>query len=463
MKHLNSILVAALIFLVGGVANAQDENNPWAIEVGMNAVDTYSAGLRDGQENADGQNGTIFDEYFNMEDHWNILPSVSKLSIGRYIGSGFTFAAVGTINRIEHRGDVAVDDETYYGVDGEIKYSLRDLIKPGGFIDPTIGIGGGYSWIDDIGFGTANGLVGLRFWVAENLALNFQSTYKHAFEKTYGQKHFQHSAGIVFKFGGKDTDGDGIFDQEDECPETPGLPEYNGCPDTDGDGIEDRNDACPNTPGTAEYNGCPDTDGDGIIDNKDGCPTEAGPKSNNGCPILDRDGDGVNDDVDACPDEAGPKANKGCPYPDSDGDSVLDKDDACPEVPGTVANKGCPEVSVEIIKELNDYSKSILFDTGKSTIRQESYAVLQNISDIMKEYPNANFVIEGHTDSQGSETLNQKLSDSRAASVVTYLSTIGMSTSRMSSIGYGEARPIATNATKAGRQQNRRVEISLRK
>jgi outer membrane protein OmpA-like peptidoglycan-associated protein len=81
----------------------------------------------------------------------------------------------------------------------------------------------------------------------------------------------------------------------------------------------------------------------------------------------------------------------------------------------------------------------------------------------MKEYPNANFVIEGHTDSQGSEATNQRLSDSRAASVVSYLSTIGMSTSRMSSIGYGEARPIATNATKAGRQQNRRVEISLRK
>jgi outer membrane protein OmpA-like peptidoglycan-associated protein len=118
---------------------------------------------------------------------------------------------------------------------------------------------------------------------------------------------------------------------------------------------------------------------------------------------------------------------------------------------------------VEIIQQLNDYSKTVLFDLGKATIRQESYAVLQNIANIMKEYPNADFVVEGHTDSQGSDKTNQKLSDDRAASVRNYLTTIGMDGSRLTSIGYGESRPIATNATKAGRQQNRRVEISLKK
>ena len=462
MKHLNSILVAALIILSVGVVNAQDENNPWAIEVGVNAVDLFPVGYVDGQNESSPTRGGYFDEYFNLQDHWNVLPSVSKLSIGHYVGSGFVFAAVGTINRIDQVGDVKVDDFTYYGVDGEVKYSLRDVLG-GGWIDPSIGVGGGYTWIAERGYGTANGLLGIRFWVAENLALGIQSTYKHSFDDDRMPKHFQHSAGLVFKFGGKDTDGDGIFDKDDACPDTPGLPEFNGCPDTDGDGIEDKNDACPEVPGTAEYNGCPDTDGDGIIDNQDGCPTEAGPKSNNGCPILDRDNDGVNDDVDACPDEAGPAANKGCPWPDKDGDGVFDKDDACPEVPGTVANKGCPEVTVEIIKQLNDYSKTILFDTGKSTIRQESYSILQSINDIMREYPNANFIIEGHTDSSGRESTNQTLSENRAASVKTYLTTIGMSGARLSSVGYGEARPIATNATRAGKQLNRRVEISLRK
>ena len=288
-----------------------------------------------------------------------------------------------------------------------------------------------------------------------------QSTYKHAFEDTYGITHFQHSAGIVFQFGGKDTDGDGIYDKDDECPETPGLPEFNGCPDTDGDGIEDRLDECPNTPGLAEFNGCPDTDGDGVPDHLDECPTVAGLAALNGCP--DADGDGIADKDDACPNEAGPKANNGCPWPDRDGDGVLDKDDQCPDVPGTVANKGCPEVSVEVIKQLNDYSKTILFDYDKATIRKESYSALQSIADIMKEYPNTKFLIEGHTDSRGSDAYNMKLSKERAASVHDYLVNIGMDDDRLRSEGFGEERPIATNNTAAGRQQNRRVEISLEK
>ncbi|MEZ4874469.1 MAG: OmpA family protein [Flavobacteriaceae bacterium] len=466
MKHLNSILAAALFIFAIGVANAQDENNPWAIEVGVNAVDFYPVGPA-----ADGRGyhgvptsklsqGRLFDEYFNQNDHWNILGSVSKVSVARYIGDGFTFAAVGTVNKIKTFGDVPVDDLIYYGADGEIKYSLRNVLG-GGWFDPSIGIGGGYTWVDDIGFGTANALASVRFWVTESLALNFQSTYKHAFEEDYGVKHFQHSIGVAFKFGGKDTDGDGIYDNEDECPETPGLPEFNGCPDTDGDGIEDRNDACPDVAGLAEFNGCPDTDGDGIADPQDACPTVPGIAALNGCP--DADGDGITDAEDQCPNEAGPKANNGCPYQDRDNDGVLDKDDQCPDVPGTVANKGCPEVTIEILNQLNEYSKTILFDTGKSTIRKESYAVLQSIVDIMKEYPNTRFEIEGHTDSVGSDSNNQKLSDARAASVKDYLTTIGMDGSRLTSVGYGESRPIASNNTKAGRQQNRRVEISLKK
>ena len=466
MKHLNSILVAALLLIGVGVANAQDENNPWAVSAGINAVDVFPTGIDDeGRFMAmlpDGTElkGEMFDEYFNANDHWNILPSVSRVSVGRYIGSGFSFTAVGTINKINKIGDLRIEDQTYYGVDGEIKYSLRSLFV-NGFIDPSLGIGGGYTWVDDIGFGTGNALVGIKFWLGKNLSLGFQSTYKHAFQEDYGVRHFQHSAGIGFKFGGKDTDGDGIYDNEDECPETPGLPEFNGCPDSDGDGIEDRNDACPNTPGVPEFNGCPDTDGDGIADPQDACPTVPGIAAMNGCP--DADGDGITDAEDGCPNEAGPKANNGCPYQDRDNDGVLDKDDQCPDVPGTVANNGCPEVTIEVINQLNEYSKTILFDTAKASIREESYAVLQNIVDIMKEYPNTSFVIEGHTDSRGSDSLNQRLSDERAASVKNYLTTIGMDASRLSSIGYGETRPIATNNTAAGRQQNRRVEISLKK
>jgi OOP family OmpA-OmpF porin len=463
MKHLNSILVAALVFLVVGAANAQDENNPWAIGIGVNAVDTFPAGLRDGQNASDSSNGELFEEFYNVKDHWNILPSISRLSIGKYLGSGFSLTGVGTVNRISKLGEVRIEDDTYFGLDGEIKYSFRDMIGgPGGWFDPSLGVGGGYTWIDDIGFGTANGLVSLKIWVAENLAFDVQSGYKHSFED-YGITHFQHSVGILFKFGGKDTDGDGIYDLEDDCPETFGLAEFNGCPDTDGDGIEDRQDACPNTPGLAEFNGCADSDGDGIADPQDACPTVAGLASMNGCP--DSDSDGITDADDACPNEAGPKANKGCPWPDTDADSVLDKDDDCPKIPGTVANKGCPEIAAPtpaVMKTLNDYAKTILFDTGKASVKDQSKIILNNITAILKEYPNAKFSIDGYTDSVGGNKSNQLLSEKRANTVRDYLVTNGIASDRLSSIGYGEDKPIDSNKTKAGRANNRRVEVILK-
>src|SRR5690554_1115067 len=460
MKHLNRLLVAAILFMGIGVANAQDENNPWAIEVGANAVDFFPVGTEDDGRIDPSLRGEIFDEYFNAHDHWNILPSLSRLAVSRYLGSGLVFTAGGSINKINKIGDASASDLNYYGLDGEIKYSFKDAFNSKWF-DPNLGVGGGYTWVDDIGFGTANVLAGIKFWVSDHLALNLQSTYKHAFEESYGISHFQHSAGVVFQFGMKDADGDGIPDHLDECPETPGLPEFNGCPDTDGDGIPDHLDECPTEAGLPEFNGCPDTDGDGIPDHLDECPTVAGLPEFNGCP--DTDGDGVPDHLDECPNEAGPVENNGCPWPDRDGDGVPDHLDQCPDVPGTVANNGCPEVTVEVIAQLNEFSKTILFDLGKSTIRKESYAVLQSIVDVMKEYPTAKFEIEGHTDSTGSDAINNRLSKERAAAVKDYLITIGMDASRLSSEGYGSARPIATNKTAAGRQENRRVEISLKK
>ncbi len=122
---------------------------------------------------------------------------------------------------------------------------------------------------------------------------------------------------------------------------------------------------------------------------------------------------------------------------------------------------GCPEVTEAVQKALNDYAKTILFDTGKSSIKAQSERVLSDIVGILKEYPNAKFTIDGYTDSVGSDASNLKLSDERAASVKNYLTSNGIEASRLSSKGYGEANPIDTNATAAGRANNRRVEINL--
>jgi outer membrane protein OmpA-like peptidoglycan-associated protein len=316
----------------------------------------------------------------------------------------------------------------------------------------------------DASAGTVNGGLGLTFWFAENVGLSYRATYKHSFDDTRTPdvdvaSHVQHFAGLTFKFGGKDTDGDGIYDKDDACPEVAGLKQFNGCPDTDGDGIEDSKDSCPDVAGSVEMNGCPDTDGDGIADKDDACPEVAGPKSLNGCP--DADGDGIADKNDKCPEVKGPKENGGCPWPDRDSDGVLDKDDKCPDVKGTAANNGCPEVSDEVVKRLNDYAKTILFDSGKASFQQQTYPVLEAITAILKEYPNSNFSIEGHTDSDGKDATNQTLSENRAAAVKNYLIEKGIASSRLTSAGFGESKPIDTNKTKAGKANNRRVEVKL--
>ena len=473
MKNLSRLtLTMLLVFAIGNV-NAQDENNPWQFTIGINAVDVFPVG-------EDAPQGDYFQEFYNVEDHWSILPAVSLISLQKYIENGFSIGVSGTINRLDKWGQtkdgtaVSVDNLMYYAIDGNVKYSLSDVLNSKK-LEPFVGVGGGYTWIEEgpfnnnssgdgsalVGAGTLNGTVGLAYWFSDNVGITAQSTYKHSF-KDYLTKHFQHSVGISFKFGGTDTDGDGVYDKQDLCPEVPGLEEFNGCPDTDGDGIEDSKDACPELAGLAEYNGCPDTDGDGVSDNNDTCPNEAGLKSLAGCP--DADADGLANAQDACPNEAGPVANNGCPWKDGDSDGVLDKDDNCPTEAGTVANNGCPEmIPTEGLQDkLTGYARTINFDLGKSNFKQSAYPTLKAITAILKEYPTANFVVEGHTDSTGTnENFNQLLSERRAKKVLDYLVKNGVSSDRLTSIGYGESKPIESNMTAAGRSANRRVEVKL--
>ncbi|WP_395047367.1 OmpA family protein [Flavobacterium sp.] len=470
MKHLNKLFVSMLM-IAGLSASAQDSDNPWAISFGANAIDTRtSAGVRDFNFK------DHFSEFFNAKDNWNILPSVSYLTVSRNVGGNFSVGVTGSVNKITKYVNwvgptpnsvvVANPNAMYYSGDLAIKYSLMSLIGSK-VIDPSVNVGGGYSWMGKTSGGTANIGAGLTFWFTEQVGLSLASTYKKAFaDREYVSATnfdlpsvFENTAGLTFKFGGKDTDGDGIYDKDDACIDVAGLKEFQGCPDTDGDGIADKDDACPEVAGSKEMNGCPDTDGDGIADKDDACPEVAGLAALNGCP--DTDGDGVADMKDKCPTVAGPRDNGGCPWPDTDGDSVLDKDDKCVDVKGTVANNGCPEVSEEAIKKLNDYAKTILFDTNKATFQQRTFVVLQAMTAILKEYPSSNFSIEGHTDGDGKDAANQTLSENRAAAVKDYLISQGIDASRLTSAGFGESVPIASNKTKAGKALNRRVEVKV--
>ncbi len=453
MKRIKiSLASLALVATVGSV-QAQDENSKWAIGFGINAVDIRTPH----------QFGDFLKDWGGTKD-LNILPAVTKLSVARYIGAGFSAEIEGSLNKIKEGFDGYSEDKSFWNANLQAKYALRRLFTTeSGWFDPYIKVGGGYtayeSRFDDKegGFKALAG-GGINFWFTDHLGVNLQTGYHHGFQKN-GTDYFQHSAGIVIKFGSKDTDKDGIPDNKDACPEVAGLKEFNGCPDTDGDGIPDKDDACPQVKGPKEFNGCPDTDGDGIPDKDDACPEVAGPKEFNGCP--DTDGDGIADKDDKCPDVAGPAENGGCPWPDTDGDGVLDKDDLCPEVAGPASNKGCPEPDEKEQKQLNQYAKTILFDTGKATIKFQSAEVLNQIINVLKKYPNSRFRIEGHTDSTGKKAKNMILSQNRADAVKVYLIQGGIDAGRLESQGFGPEKPIASNKNKKGRELNRRVEINL--
>ena len=239
----------------------------------------------------------------------------------------------------------------------------------------------------------------------------------------------------------RDSDGDGITDDIDRCPLDPedldGFQDDDGCPDpdNDGDGIVDKVDACPNTPGPIENRGCPilDRDGDGVPDGEDRCPAEPGPREHGGCPVLDRDKDGFADDADKCPDEPG------------------------------VAPDGCPKkyTLVEVKKDRIVIKQQVHFATAKWKVLPDSFALLDQVVQVLKDQPAMHLSIEGHTDSVGGEAMNMKLSQARAEAVRDYLVKKGVATERLEAVGYGPTKPIASNKSETGRAQNRRTEFRI--
>ena len=156
-----------------------------------------------------------------------------------------------------------------------------------------------------------------------------------------------------------------------------------------------------------------------------------------------------------------PCSNQGCPFVDTDGDGVPDPDDKCPNVAGPRENQGCPEIKEEVVKKINYAAQNIYFATGKATLLSKSFKGLSEVAKILKEDAELKLAIDGHTDNVGTDNLNQKLSESRAAAVKAYLVKQGVDAGRLVSAGYGETQPVADNKTAAGRQKNRRVELKL--
>lgn len=371
---------------------------------------------------------------------------------------------IGLSNKTEE-----IVNSSIIGLDAQMHY--YPLNNPKNF-NPYLlaGAGGVWQGMDSFNLQTPVG-IGVDVKIAKNAYFNIQSEYR--WSSAENNSNFNHGIGFKYFFGRKevdtvavlpildspkvDTDGDGIFDNEDLCPREPGLAVFGGCPDSDGDGIEDKLDDCPSIAGLLEFNGCPDSDGDGIKDTDDMCPTVAGVAAFKGCP--DTDGDGIEDSMDKCPTVAGVSAFQGCP--DTDGDGVEDSKDKCPVTPGPISNMGCPVIEESDREILTFAMKAVQFQLGKATLVSESYSVLNQIVTIMNKYPDYKLSIDGHTDNTGTAEVNRKLSENRAKACYDYLASKGIPTSRMSYQGFGPSKPIADNSTYSGRTLNRRVEFNL--
>jgi outer membrane protein OmpA-like peptidoglycan-associated protein/opacity protein-like surface antigen len=360
------------------------------------------------------------------------------------------------------------------GLGGTYSYSLNDVVFPY--------IGGGLSYLrfspkDGNGIVTPQNVAdlysknaiswdveaGMRFPITDKLGIQFEGAV-HFLNTDYiddiavGNHNDLYSSFIVGLsysfFGNKDSDGDGIFDSEDNCALEPedvdGYQDYDGCPD-------------------------PDNDLDGILDINDKCPNEAEDldsfQDNDGCPETDNDSDGIMDRYDQCPNEAEDIDNfqddDGCPDLDNDGDGIQDKDDKCPAEPETFNGfqdeDGCADAAP--LNEGTYAPTEILVDgestfaTNSSEIKPEAFTELDRIVNLLHTYPDAKWRIEGHMDNQNSSDFSRIISLKRAESILNYFILKGLPSYRFEVIGMGDKFPIANNSTEFGRMKNRRIEI----
>ena len=297
---------------------------------------------------------------------------------------------------------------------------------------------------------------GVKYYVWDNVAVRADIRQHHVFnaledirKEASGQDEVvsadmfmnELSIGVSYFLGGpKDSDKDGVYDRGDLCPDTPPgvIVDDHGCPmDSDVDGVPDGWDACPNTPrgATVDEHGCPwDSDLDMVLNGLDQCPDTP---------------PGALVDVN------------GCPF-DTDNDGYLDGIDRCPDTPlgAEVDDRGCSEIQ-EGIQEGLLVLNNVYFDFDEDTLRPESLPILDHVGLALLQRPGIKFEIQGHTDAIASMEYNQELSERRANTVLTYLvdNFPELDVSLYSARGLGEDRPIATNETPEGRQENRRVEF----
>lgn len=284
MKKL-SILFTLMLLLCSSSMFAQNMLKKWYISGGVHAVNHpsvrgFGEGLTDG-------------------DNWSFVPPLSQISVARTLNRSFAVDLQASVGEIDNKR-LMIDNEYMVLVGLGLRYRFANgyILKETSWFDPYLRLGANYhrmpyrglefnpvvygddgsgnqvpvsGVIDVWGDALENGAVaqndhfaisgglGMNFWIWPKIGINLEAQYVAvpAIKSDYID-FFQAKAGLAFRFGKNDRDKDGIVDEEDECPDTWGLAEFNGCPDTDGDKIPDHLDkcpeeACPNGEETDEY------------------------------------------------------------------------------------------------------------------------------------------------------------------------------------------------------------------
>ena len=457
------VIISLLLFCTNSFS--QYNENKWIISASFDAVDLYPTGIKTDAPYY--PQGGIFEDLFNVSDHWNFGgPSVS---ISKLIYKGLYFGTELSINKIKKIEGQDNFDYTFYGGQVFLKKTFYSTKKA----RPFLKLGYGISGIDRGLFGdtipfsqyfskTLSPGFGVHFRITNNFGFEISSSFNKAIDFG-GITHLRHKAAIYIGIGDRDRDGDGIINRKDKCPKIPGLPEFNGCPDTDSDGIPDLEDKCPNEPGEKLNNGCPEKDEaldkNNLMSDKNKelqLGVVSSTFSKNTTNTKEESG---NQEVLA---ENNSMSNKNKELQLEVVSSALSKNTTnTKQESNNQISKDISNISFLINKKL-DENRIIYFPAGSIKILGKKNLVkLRGIIKLITNQKDLKVLLEGHSSDDGDSLSNLELSRDRAIIIKQTLIDLGTDPGRIKIKALGEEEPIFDNKSTNSDRFNRSVLITL--